>query len=74
MQQPPVDAEVLAQQLHVRDQVRGRVVPHVGGRVAGVRPAPPAAALVEQDEPVALGVERPPLAGRGSLIPGRRAR
>jgi hypothetical protein len=59
-QQPPPDAEVLAQPLHVRDQVVGRVGRQVGGGVAGVRGAAPAAALVELDDQIGLGIEQPP--------------
>jgi hypothetical protein len=53
---------VLAQQLHVGDQVVRGVGGQVGGRVARVRAAAAAVALVEQDDPVALRVERAPLA------------
>jgi hypothetical protein len=62
-QQPPPDAEVLAQPPHVRDQVVGRVGRQVGSGVAGVRGArgaAPAAALVELDDQVGLGIEEPP--------------
>jgi hypothetical protein len=38
-------------------RVPGGVVAHVGGGIAGVGCAPPASALVEQDQPVAIRVE-----------------
>ena len=57
-QQPPVHAQVLPQPLHVAEQVRGRVQAHVRRRVAGVRSAAIAVALVEEDDPELLGVER----------------
>jgi hypothetical protein len=57
LQQPPLDSEVLAQELHVPEQVLGRVHAHVGGRIARVGRAPSAAALVEDDDAVAVGVE-----------------
>ena len=57
VEEPPLDAEVLAQPLHVGDQVVGRVGGHVDGGVARVREAAAAATLVEQDDPVSLGVE-----------------
>jgi hypothetical protein len=48
---------VLAEPLHVGEQVLGGVVAHVGGGIAGMRRATPATALVEQDEPVAIRME-----------------
>ena len=50
--QPALDAEVLAQLLHVRDQMPGRVVDQTG-----VRPAAPAAALIEQHDAIGVGIE-----------------
>jgi hypothetical protein len=50
---------VLAQPLHVGDQMLGCVVPHVGGGVAGLWGAAAAAALVEQDQLVTRRVEGP---------------
>ena len=67
MQQPRADAQVLAQLLHVRDQVRGGVDRQAGVRVAGVRRAAPAAALVEQHDPVALRVEAAAHVRHGAL-------
>jgi hypothetical protein len=66
VEQPPLDAEVLAQALHVGDEVVGRVDRHVGRRVARVRRAATAAALVEEDRPVAGGVERATLVLRAA--------
>src|SRR3954451_19422168 len=43
----------------------GRVVPHVGRRVGGIRGAPAAPALVEQDDPVAGRIEEAPGARAG---------
>ena len=56
-QQPPLDPEVLAEAFHVCEQVLGRVHAHVGGRIARVRQAPPTAALVEEHDQIAVGVE-----------------
>src|SRR5262245_28592047 len=58
MQKPALDPQVLAQELHVCQQMLGRVDAHVGCRIACVRSASPAAALVEQHDPIAGGVER----------------
>jgi hypothetical protein len=57
-----LDAEVLAQPFHVGQQVPGGVVAHVRGGVAGVRRAPPAGTLVEQDHLVPLRIEVPAVA------------
>ncbi len=57
--QPALDAEVLAQALDVLDQVPGGVQAQVHGRVGGVRGAAPAVALVEADQPVAGRVPGP---------------
>jgi hypothetical protein len=59
-----LDAEVLAQPFHVGQQVPGGVVAHVRGGVAGVRRAPPAGTLVEQDHLVPLRIEVPAVARR----------
>ncbi len=64
--QPPVDAEVVAQQVHVVEQTVGGVRAEAGCRVGGVRRAAPAAALVEQHQPVGRGVEVPPRPGRAA--------
>ena len=65
--QPALDAEVLAQLLDVGDQVPGRVVLE-----ARVRPAAAAAALVEQDDAIARGIEEPArarvAAGAGAAV------
>ena len=66
---PSVDAEVRAQALHVSDQVAGGVGRQVCVGVAGQGAAAPAPSLIEDDRPVAGGIEVPP-AARG----GRRAR
>src|SRR5205085_6131444 len=42
---------------HVCDEMMGRVEAHVHGGVAGVRATAPGAALVEQYDAVALGIE-----------------
>jgi hypothetical protein len=62
---PSVDSEVRAQALHVRDQVVGGVGRQVSVGVTGQGPAAPAPSLVEDDRPVAGGVEVPPAAGGG---------
>jgi hypothetical protein len=66
VEQPAVDPEVLAQLFHVAEQVGGGVAAHVGRRVARVRSAAATSTLVEQDDPVALGVERRAGTGRAS--------
>src|SRR5262249_5795018 len=58
---PAIDLEVLAEALHVGDEVPGGVVVE-----AGVGPALAAAALVEQDDAVSLGVEEAALLGLGA--------
>jgi hypothetical protein len=50
-----LDAEVLAQPFHVGDQVPGRVLLETR-----MRPAAAAAALVEEDDAIACGIEKPP--------------
>ena len=55
--QPSVDPEVPPEKFHVRDQVLGRVDGQIRGRIARVRSAPAAAALVEEDDPVDVGIE-----------------
>ncbi len=57
--EPPLDAQMPAQELQVGDEVRGRVDPHVRLVGARVRGGAPAAALVEQHDPVRGGVEEP---------------
>jgi hypothetical protein len=63
-QQPLLHAEVLAQLLHVPEQVPGRVKAHVSRGVAGGRQAAAAVALVEDDDPELLRVERLPVSRR----------
>src|SRR6266567_8310942 len=63
-QQPLLHAKVLAQLLHVPEQVPGRVQAHVSRGVAGVRQAAAAVALVEDDDPELLRVEGPPVSRR----------
>ena len=58
--QPTLDPEMLAQALHVLHQVPGRVVDQ-----AGVGSALAAAALVKQDDAVALRIEEAPHLGIG---------
>src|ERR1700683_863690 len=65
--QPAVDAQMLAESLHIGDQVVSSVVPHAGRGVTRVRCAPSAAALIEQDSPVTFRVERPPHVRRAPL-------
>lgn len=71
-EQPFLDPEVLAQPLHVVDQVLRGVDRHVGGRVRGVRRGGAAAALVEAEPPVAVRIETAPpgvaLAGTGPAV------
>ena len=57
--QPPLDPEVGAQLLDVPDQVPGGVGLQAGIQKGHRRRAPPAAALVELDEPVRVRVEQP---------------
>ena len=63
---PAFDPEVATQELEVGDQVPGRVETQVGCGVARVRRRLAASALIEQDDPVPLGIEETP-------VPGRRA-
>ncbi len=60
-EQPPVDFEVPAQQLHVGDEMLGGVGREVDVGFARTRGAPPAAALVEQDDAVPGRIEEPPM-------------
>ena len=60
---PPVDAEVRAQALHVSDQVASGIGRQVCVGVAGQGAAAPAPSLVEDDRPVAGGIEVPPAMG-----------
>ena len=62
--EPAFDGEMLAQALHVRDQMVRGVAAHVRRRVARVRSASPASALVEQHCAVAIGVEAATHVGR----------
>ena len=65
-QQPLLHPKVVAQLLHVPQQVLGRVQAHVGRGVAGVRQAATAVALIEDDDPELLWVERPPVSNRAT--------
>ena len=56
---------MLAQPLHVRDQMVGGVGRQVGRGVTGVRGAAPTPTLVELDDQVRLGIEQPPPPRRG---------
>jgi len=67
--EPAVHAEVLAQPLDVRDQVVRGVRREVGRKVACVRRAAPAPALVELDDAVGGGIEVAPPA-RPAAAPG----
>ena len=53
--EPAVELQMAAQALHVGDEVPGRV-----GFERGMRAAPSRAALVEDDDSVASGIEEPP--------------
>ena len=64
--EPALDGEVGAQALEVGNEVVRRVGREVGRDVAGIRCAAPASALVEQDEPVAVGSEEPSVTGRAT--------
>jgi len=66
MEQPALDPEVLAQLLHVPEQMGRGVVAHVGRRVARVRSAATASALIEQHDPEALRVEHRACTGRAA--------
>jgi hypothetical protein len=66
MEKPAPDSQVLAEALHVGDQVMGRVERHVRRRIARVRETPTAAALVEENNAVAVGIEQ-------ATFPGARA-
>ena len=55
--EPLLDPEVPAQELDVAHQVRRRVRAQVGGRVARVRRAPTGSPLVEEHDPIRVGVE-----------------
>jgi hypothetical protein len=50
--QPALDPELLTNQFHVRDQIPGGI-----GHERGMRRRAPAAALIEQHRPIALGIE-----------------
>jgi hypothetical protein len=60
-----LNAEVLAQSLQIGDQVPGRVVLETR-----MRPAAAAAALVEEDDAIACGIEEP---ARACVAAGARA-
>ena len=62
--EPSVDAEVLPESLDVIDEMCGRVRREVDDRLSGVRSAPAAAALIEEHDPIAIGVEPAPKARR----------
>ena len=53
--EPAVDIETAAQSLHVGDQIPGRV-----GLERRVRPTTPRAALIEDHDPIAVGIEEAP--------------
>ena len=61
---PPIDAEVVAQALHVGDEMPRGVGREVGPGLARVRDRESAAALVEQHDAVPRGVEEPAVHGR----------
>lgn len=67
--EPAVDTQVLAETLQVGHQVPGGVGREVGMSVDS-RPAAAAPSLIEQDDPVELGVEQP---GRSGGAAGPRA-
>jgi hypothetical protein len=58
-QQPPLDLELVAEQLHVRDEALRRVRGKIDLRLAGVRRAVTASALIEQHDPVRGRIEHP---------------
>ena len=70
--QPPVDVEVRAQQLHVRDEVLRGVGPEIDVRLARVRRAPTAVALIEQHDAIGGRIEQPAVprraAGSGATV------
>ena len=55
---PALDAELLADRLHIRDQMRQRIV-----LAASLGAASPGAALIEQHRMEALGIEQPAVIG-----------
>jgi hypothetical protein len=57
VEQPAVDAQVLAQQFHVGKQVSGGVR-YVYGGIGSIRHTVPAAALVEQHDPEDVRVKQ----------------
>jgi hypothetical protein len=59
-EQPLLDTEMLAEPLHVIDQVLRGVDRHVGGRIRGVGRGETAAALVEAEPPIAIWIETAP--------------
>jgi hypothetical protein len=69
VKEPALDAQVLAQPLHVGDEVVCGVVIEADSRVGGMRTALTTATLIEQDDPIDLGSNnlrlprRPPLPG-----------
>jgi len=65
-QQPALDAEMPSQQLDVGNQVVRRVGGKIDVRPARMRRAAPTAALVEQDDAIAVGIEVSPPSGRTS--------
>ncbi len=56
--QPAIYAQMLADALHVRDQGLGAVVLQLG-----MRSGAPTSALIEQNNPVAPGIEKAPMIG-----------
>lgn len=59
VQQPPVDAEILAEQFHIGKEVLGGVVGHIDRRIRRVRQALPAPSLIEQHDPEGVWIEAP---------------
>src|SRR6185312_7104190 len=51
--------EMLPQPFDIREQMRRRIAGEIEIRLAGMRPAPAGAALVEKDDPIARGIEVP---------------
>ena len=55
--QPSLNAEVPTQEFDIGEQMAGRVGGEVGVRIAGMRRASSASALVEKDDPIKAGIE-----------------
>ncbi len=64
--QPPLDPQLLAELLHIGDQVGSGVAGEVGVWVAGVGRAPAAVALIEEHDAIGARIEEPAPPGRAA--------